>query len=242
MRTLLAAISMLSILPLGKFCPNEKELKRSLNLFPVAGVIFGAIVYGIAYGAVYGLPPVAAAAVLTLLPEVLTKGFHLDGLADTADGFLSGRPREKKLAIMRDSRIGSMGVLAIVAVLGLKFAFFASLPLLMLPVAAAVAMALSRSGILWYVAMSRYARPSGLGKLWFSGKPWVGLGLALLIPAAIGYGFFGMRGLVLSALLVALAALWSQMTDMVIGGATGDTIGCFVELAELLVLVVIYYL
>lgn len=91
MRTFLAAVSMLSALPLGRFCPTETELRRSLNLFPAAGLLFGALFYGIGWCLAGYCAPLPAAMLLALLPEALTKGLHLDGLADTADGFLSGR-------------------------------------------------------------------------------------------------------------------------------------------------------
>ena len=236
MRTLLAAVSMLSIVPLGRFCPTEPELRRSQNLFPVAGALFGALFYGIALLLMRFCPALPAVLLLVLLPEALTKGLHLDGLADTADGFLSGRSRERKLEIMRDSRTGSMGVAAIFALLGMKFALFASLPAAVLPAAAGLMMLAGRSGIVFYIAMSRYARPDGLGAIWFRSKPVAGVVLALLLSSCAGWWFFGAAGASLSVFLVLFAFLWSRVTKRVIGGATGDTIGCCEELCELLTL------
>ena len=187
MRTFLAAVSMLSALPLGRFCPTETELRRSLNLFPAAGLLFGALFYGIGWCLAGYCAPLPAAMLLALLPEALTKGLHLVGLAVTADGFLSGRSRERKLEIMRDSRTGSMGVAAIFALLGMKFALFASLP------------------------------PE-------------------LLPAAAGWFFFGVPGCFAGLALAVFAFVWSRITKRVIGGATGDTIGCCEELSELLIL------
>ena len=236
MRTLLAAVSMLSALPLGRFCPTEDELRRSLNLFPVVGVLFGALFYGIAWLLAAYVPPLPAAMLLALLPEALTKGLHLDGLADTADGFLSGRSRERKLEIMRDSRTGTMGVAAIFALLGMKFALFASLPAERLAAAAGLMMLGGRCGIVLYNAMSRYARPNGLGAIWFRSKPVAGVVLALCFPSVAGWVFFGIPGAFAGLLLLVFAFLWSRMTKWVIGGATGDTIGCCEELCELLIL------
>lgn len=236
MRTLLAAVSMLSALPLGRFCPAEEELRRSLNLFPVVGALFGALFYGIAWLLAAYVPPLPAAMLLALLTEALTKGLHLDGLADTADGFLSGRSRERKLEIMRDSRTGTMGVAAIFALLGMKFALFASLPAALLPAAAGLMMLGGRSGVVLHIAMSRYARPEGMGAIWFRSKPVVGIFLALLLPVGGGWWFLGVPGASIGLLLPAFAFLWSRITAKVIGGATGDTIGCCEELCELLAL------
>lgn len=236
MRTFLAALSMLSVIPLGKFCPTEAELRRSQNWFPVVGALFGALFYGIGWLFATYFPPFPAAMLLALLPEVLTKGLHLDGVADTADGFLSGRTRERKLEIMRDSRTGTMGVAAIFALLGLKFALFASLPATLLPAAAALMMLGGRSGIVLYTGISRYARKDGMGAIWFHKKPVTGFVLALLLPTVAGWWLFGIPGLFGGVLLLAFAFLWSRITKRVIGGATGDTIGCCEELCELLIL------
>lgn len=156
--------------------------------------------------------------------------------ADTADGFLSGRSRERKLEIMRDSRTGSMGVAAIFALLGMKFALFASLPPELLPAAAGLMMLGGRSGIVLYIGMSRYARPDGMGAIWYREKPFAGILLALLLPSAAGWFFFGVPGCFAGLALTVFAFVWSRITKQVIGGATGDTIGCCEELSELLIL------
>jgi len=228
---------MLSALPLGRFRPTEEELRRSQNLFPVAGLIFGAIFYGVALLLAAFCAPLPAAMLLALLPEALTKGFHLDGLADTSDGFLSGRPLERKLEIMHDSRIGTMGVAAIVALLGMKFALFASFPAERLAAAAGLMMLGGRCGVVLYIAMSRCARPNGMGAIWFRPpKPVAGIVLALLLPSVAGWFFFGIPGVFAGPLLLLFAFLWSRITAWVIHGATGDTIGCCEELGELLIL------
>lgn len=239
MRTLLAAVSMLSVVPLGNFRPTEDELRRSQNLFPVVGALFGALFYGIAWILAAYCPPLPAAMLLALLPEALTKGLHLDGLADTADGFLSGRSRERKLEIMRDSRTGTMGVAAVFALLGMKFALFASLPAALLPAAAGMMMLGGRSGAVFHIAFSRYARPDGLGAIWFRSRPAAGFVLALLLPSLAGWMFFGIPGTFAGLALLGFAFSWSRITARVIGGATGDTIGCCEELCELLVLVLV---
>ena len=164
MRPFLAALSMLSCIPTGRFQPTEKDIMRSIHFFPAAGILFGAMFYALAWLFANYLPHPAAAMLLTLLPEFLTKGFHLDGLADTADGFMSSRPKERKLEIMRDSRIGTMGVFAIVALLGMKFALFGSMTAMVAP-AAALMMLNGRCAMVLYIGMSRYARPEGLGAL-----------------------------------------------------------------------------
>ena len=219
MRPLLAAIGTLSVIPLGKFNPTERDLERAANFFPVAGLLFALIAFPFSCLAARHFAPLAAAMTLALLPELFTKGFHLDGLADTADGFLSSRPRERKLEIMRDSHIGTMGVLAIVMLLGFKFALLASMN--------RPAMAL---------AVSSYARKDGMGAIWFRRKPVAGWVLGFLFACGIGFGCFGLPGAAAGAAVLIFALAWSRITRTVIGGATGDTIGACEELAERLTL------
>ncbi|MBO5762592.1 MAG: adenosylcobinamide-GDP ribazoletransferase [Lentisphaeria bacterium] len=228
----LAAVSVLSRLPAGNFAMDEKRLGRSLSCFAWVGAFFGILLCGAALGVQAVFPPMVAALVLTLLPEVLTGGFHLDGLADTADGFLSARSRERKLEIMRDSRIGSMGVLALIGLLGMKFVCFLSLPAVLVPLAAGWMMLNGRCGMVYHIASSRYARPEGMGGIWFRQKKFwsifwafTGSGAVIwLLPAALP-----------GAILVLIfALLWSWVCRRVIGGATGDTIGACEECSEML--------
>ena len=238
MRTFLAALSFLSILPVGNFLPTEDEMRRMADFYPAAGLVLGALLWGAGWGCCRYFPPLAAAALLTFFSEVLTKGFHLDGLADTADGFLSGRSRERKLEIMHDSRIGTMGVGAIVCCLGLKFACFASLPPVLMPAAGALMMVSGRWGMVCHIAMSRYAREDGLGRICFERKPIFGVVSGALLTAALGVFFFGLRAPVVSGLFPVMFG-WSRLTRRVIGGATGDTIGCAEELSEVLTLLLL---
>ena len=231
-RPLLAAFTLLTVVPAGKFCPSTDEVRRSITFFPLVGLALGALFYGI--GLIVG-DNFTAIALLTLLPECCTKGFHLDGLADTADGFLSGRDRARKLEIMRDSRIGTMGVLAVVALLLAKFAALRDLEAAGL--AAGLMLLNGRVGVLFHIATSRYARPDGLGKIWFEGpKPWTGMALGLALAFGLGWRFAGTAGLAAAGAAVIFPMLWIVVTRHVIGGATGDTVGACEEMTELVTL------
>ncbi len=233
MKPFLAALSMLTICPLGSFCPTEDQLKKSLNYFPWVGLLMGIVSFLILKGCVWAFPHIVAALCATLLPEILTKCFHLDGVADTADAFLSGRDQTRKLEIMRDSHIGTMGVFAIVAVLGAKFAFYASISSLYLPLIAGCAALVGRCGMLLYISMSQYARKTGLGALWFGFNPWVGLIVLKVLICVVAYFLYDVHGIAFMLAVLLFAWIWKWITKSVIGGATGDTIGCFEELSEL---------
>lgn len=228
-RAFFAAFTLLTVVPAGKFCPSTEEVRRSVTFFPAVGLALGALFYGIGLIAGDGF---TAAVLLTVLPEFCTKGFHLDGLADTADGFLSGRDRARKLEIMRDSRIGTMGVLAVVALLLAKFGAFCDSDDAAL--AAGLMLLNGRVGMLFHIAASRYARPDGLGKIWFEGaKPWAGMFFGAALAGGLGWYFADCAGLAAAASAVIFPLLWSWVTRRVIGGATGDTIGACEEMTEL---------
>src|SRR5579883_3399555 len=125
---LITAAAFLTRLPLRAPPPLPGALARASWVFPVIGAGIG-IVGGLAYvvAASLGLPVLAAALIAIGATVLLTGGLHEDGLADVADGFGGGADRAAKLAIMRDSRSGAFGVLAVVLSVGLRAAALASL-------------------------------------------------------------------------------------------------------------------
>ena len=240
MRTLLAALSMLTSFPVGKnFVPTEEEIRRTPFCFPLVGIGIGLILALIGQGILLVVPHFAAAALLTFLSELPTLAFHLDGLADTADGFLSSRSRERILEIMHDSRIGTMGVLAIAAWSLIKFSAFAVLPEKFIP-AALFFMALNgRCAMVYHLLSSRYARAEGLGRLVFERKPVSGAVLSLLCSFGLMYAVFPPVCLIVPGAVLVFGSLWSFCTWKLIGGGTGDTLGAAEELSEILTLLLL---
>ena len=125
---LLAALRFLTILPLpGGGAADERTLGRATGWYPLAGLVVGAILAGGWLLALRLWSASAAAAAGVILWAIVTRGFHLDGLADTFDGIGGGATRERRLAIMKDSRVGVFGVLAVALCLLGKYAFLAEL-------------------------------------------------------------------------------------------------------------------
>lgn len=114
---------LLTRLPAGKSVSlDNSTVARAAWIFPVVGLLVGATGGGVFMLASHLGLGIASAALLAMGTQVLLTGaLHEDGLADTADGFGGGRGRERKLEIMRDSRIGTYGVVALVLVLSLRF-------------------------------------------------------------------------------------------------------------------------
>lgn len=245
MKRFFAAIRFLTILPVPNgWSGDEKTLARSIFFFPLAGLAIGLIAAAFDYAVGRALP-LLPASVLTILVLIgLSGGLHMDGLADTADGFFSARPRAKMMEIMRDSRTGVMGVLAVVFVVLLKVTLLAVMVtssrwvlILLMPLA-------GRAAVVLLMTSLPYARPEGgLATLFAGSRSWLhGLwawGLMFVLSGWLAQGL-GLAAAILALILTALFILYNRSK---IGGYTGDTLGAVCELAEMapLLAAVVYY-
>lgn len=234
MRRFLAALTFLTVIPAPGFVAAERDIEGCKPAIPLVGLLVGALAAVAAWLLLQAFPQTVAAVALVLLMEGLSKGFHLDGLADTADGFLSSRPKERILEIMHDSHIGTMGVLAIFAALGLRAAAFQAVPALALPLIAGLCALGGRCLMPLHIQTSRYAREAGLGAIMFRRRSWLVCLWAAGVWLAAAWFALGWLGLTAAATLLVLPFAWSGYTKLKIGGATGDTIGACEELAETL--------
>jgi adenosylcobinamide-GDP ribazoletransferase len=231
LRALASAILFLTRIPLPALPLDERDFARGAGFFAWVGVLIALPLYA-ASRLTTSLGAPLAALITVALWVLITGGLHLDGLADSIDGLSGGRgDRARTLEIMRDSRIGSHGALALVLVIGLKWAaleraLVIGQPLwLMAPVAARFACTLLLLGF-------PYARASGLG------SPFVGLPrVPVLLTAA---GAIGVTAVLLGplslvpALVAGLCALGVGLRmNGLLGGLTGDVYGAAIELAEL---------
>lgn len=230
------AIAFLTILParLPAELPAD-GLRRSAGFFPLAGWLIGAVLAGCAWAFVrVGLPPLVSAVLLVACGAWLTRGLHLDGLADLLDGLGGGQTPERRLAIMKDSATGAFGVIGLVLLLVLKAACLASLvanggepfffALFAAPIAARWAMVTLACG-------TQYPRASGTGHA-FVGKVGLGelaLGGLLLTPLIWWNWSAGL--IILGAAM--LPAFWLRFkATKALGGVTGDVLGASCELGE----------
>lgn len=240
MKPFFAAMQFLTAIPIpASFGGTEKDLERSIYFFPAAGLVLGALLAALDAGLGSILPVLPASAIVVLALILMTGGFHLDGLADTADGFMSSRPRERVLEIMKDSRTGPMGVIAVVSVLVLKVALLSSVTGSVRPALIILMPVAGRSAMVMVMGALPYARPEGgLGSVFMRGRSssWVIWGLFFLIAAGLtAAGWLGFAAAISAALMTALAAVY---TNHKIGGITGDTIGATCEVVELVPLLV----
>lgn len=232
-----AALRFLSVIPLsGNFGTSKEELGRAVPFFPLVGLLFSCIALPLAWGLSQILPPAVTGVLVVFILLSFSGGLHLDGLADTADGFFSARPRERILEIMRDSATGAMGVIALVLLLSLKVSCLASmkeqlfLAIFLMPLA-------GRSAILLLMALLPYARPEGgLGSLFknsFATKQARLRALAaLLLFIGISWMAAGPQGILAVFAVLLITGIFALFCRQKIGGVTGDTLGAACELAE----------
>jgi adenosylcobinamide-GDP ribazoletransferase len=207
--------------------------------WPVVGAVLGAIGAGVAGLALWlGLTPGVAAVLVLVAGAMLTGGLHEDGLSDTADGLFGGWTRERRLEIMKDSRVGSYGVLALVLVTLARWSALASV-LAAGGLWALVAVgALSRAPM--GVVMSALPNARGAGLSHATGRPSGGVALiGAALAVACAFLFAGWAALPMLA-LVALTTVWlARSARARIGGQTGDILGAAQQLAEAAALAVL---
>ncbi len=229
------AIQFLTIFPIPEArSVNEEDFRRSVAFYPLVGMALGSGL-GLLQWGLTRILPVMPASILSLAAYSLTTGFlHLDGLMDLADGIGSRKPRHEALKIMRDSRVGSMGVVAGILIMVGKFVALSSLspgrlgPFVVIP-------GLSRWAMVLAMTSAPYARSGepGIGSmyamhisriaLWGSSLTAV-LGAFLLLPVAEAVGVLALT------LAVTLAMVWFARRRL--GGMTGDVYGALNELVE----------
>jgi adenosylcobinamide-GDP ribazoletransferase len=233
----LGAIGFLTSIPLPKgWADNDSALVKTLAFFPLVGLLIGALLalVGSLSGWIWGNWVGAMAVVVTW--GIVSGGLHLDGLSDTFDGMMSWRPRERKLEIMRDSRVGVMGVLALVAVFGLKVALLAQSEARLWLWALLLAPVCGRWAMCYGVCSYPSARSDGLGAQVQAEAGFGQLRVATIIALLLALLLTGLQGLIALA-LVWLAARWlARWWTRELGGLTGDTYGALCEIAEVVAL------
>ncbi len=217
------------------------DLRDSVPVFPLVGLLVG-LTAGLAYAAAIfvGLPPVIAALLAVAVQMLITGALHEDGLADVCDGFGGAPTRERKLEIMRDSRLGSYGAIGLMFGLALRVAAIAHLAGPGMVAAGLVAAAvLSRAAMPMAMTLLPQARAEGLaaaaGRPSFS-RALLGLGIGVLMVFLCLSPFEGLAVLIAGAVaaLAFLTLAWRQL-----GGITGDVLGGLQQIVEIACLLTI---
>jgi adenosylcobinamide-GDP ribazoletransferase len=243
-KALADAIRFLTVIPL----PHRRKGKngdrydpsRALAAYPWAGLLVGVVVCAAVWTGSLILGVGGAAVVALIAKIVVTGGLHLDGVADLGDGMGGGRNPERRLEIMRDSRIGSFGVLAIISVLALQTVLLRELfhgssfpdrPFEALALLALIPV-ISRGVVPLYVRTFPSARRSGTGSAAQSSAGWGIVAIALGGTVIIAGLFGGIGGLAVAAVTALLLFIPAAVISRSLGGLTGDVYGALIEFGE----------
>lgn len=242
-----AAAIFLTRIPIGfgKAWPADLN-RRATAWFPLIGALVG-LVGGLVFwfGIGLGLPALAAAFLAVTAQILITGGFHEDGLADTADGFGGGKDRDAKLTIMRDSRVGTFGALALIVAIGLRASALASLVVLggigalgVLVAAGAISRAPSVAIAHWLPP----ARNDGLSAEHGLPPPWAVVtsgitSFVALVVLLVSAGWLAAIAVLILVPSVSAAVAW--LSKRQIGGQTGDVLGASQQISEITVLLAV---
>ena len=244
MNGLFAAIGFLTIIPIPR--EGEGALAWARMWFPVVGLGIGAPLAGFDYVlregfwtlTDVGFPSLLLAALLITFLVVITRGLHLDGFMDTCDALFGGDTAERRLEIMRDSRVGSFAVAGAACLFLISFAAIVSLwppgrfwALLLIP-------CLSRWAMVVTMAAFPYARgEGGLGSAFLQSGTGMQTFIATVLAVAAAVVFAGATGVVLLVVAGAVALIVGRIATSRLGGVTGDVYGAVNELAMMAMLV-----
>jgi adenosylcobinamide-GDP ribazoletransferase len=235
-RLFICALQLMTRLPTPRLCDFQPDwIARSSPYYTVVGWIVGGVSAVVLLAASRLWPGLPAAIIAVAAGLLVTGGFHEDGLADTADGLGGGQTAARRLEIMKDSRVGSYGVLALWSVLSLKASLLGGLSPARAAVALILAHGLARAFAVVIMASLSYAgdpaaaklKPAPMGVRRMEAVIAVALGLAPLFVFLPVVNVAA--GLVLATCAVALL---SFLAHRLVGGFTGDILGAAQQLAE----------
>ncbi len=231
-----SAFALLTRLPVPD---HQGTGARSVWAWPVVGAALGALAAGIAALALaLGLTPGVAAALVLASGAMLTGGLHEDGLSDTADGLFGGWTRDRRLEIMKDSRVGSYGVLALVLVTLARWSALATILAAGSLWGLVAVAALSRAPMGLVMAALPNARGAGLSHA--TGRPASRDALAgAALAGTLALIFAGWAVLPMLALVAVVTLALARTARARIGGQTGDILGACQQLAEAAALAVL---
>jgi len=237
----LQALSFLTILPAGQPpFPEEKGLARSMAFFPLVGLLIG-LLLAIAYFLLSFLFSTSLVLWFALgCLVLLTRGFHLDGFADTIDGFAAGGPKEKILEVMKDSRIGAFGVVGLILLIGAKYLALEQLVGSSIPRSLIFMTVMGRNSMVWVCYRSPYARSGGgLAKPFAENLTTREMIISSASAFGIGLLLWGLDGIAVFLGIGLFSLAFRLFFLKKLNGVTGDILGAANELSELLCLILL---
>lgn len=230
---LLIALQFLTIVRVKHDLPfSETALGRASVFFPPIGLLLGLTVWGMDLILRLLIPLPFVNGVIVFALAFLSRGLHLDGLADSVDGLLGSQERERSLEIMKDSAIGTFGALAVIAAVSLKLRALDLLTGSYRGPALLLSPMLGRWACVVMAYSSRPARTEGLGATFVRGVQFREFALASVLTLAIVFASLEVLGLLVFLPLAAIIVVFTLYCHRRLGGVTGDTLGALGEMIE----------
>lgn len=232
-----SALRTITIIPF--FGKDTSDFATSLYWFPVIGIILGGLIYTPLYyyqQFIGNFWPELCAFIIIAYSIFITRGFHLDGVADWADGFWGGHTRERVLEIMKDSLLGTFGVLALISLILFKWILLVKIVEMDLILFLVASFTISRCCQVELATTYSYARSNGTAASIVKNSNCTHRLVGLLLGAAICFVIYQTNGLILLALGFIFTHIFAYWCKKRINGITGDLIGACSELTELVVL------
>ncbi|MBR5377087.1 MAG: adenosylcobinamide-GDP ribazoletransferase [Lachnospiraceae bacterium] len=240
-KTIAAAFSMFSIIPMPQSDFDDRNNKYMLAVFPVVGAVQGVLLWGMyALCTRLSIHHILRCALLFATPIIYTGGIHLDGFMDTFDALAARQDKEKSLKIMSDPHIGAFAVIALAVYCILGFSLWCSMDVFD-PVYFILISMLSRSLAGYAMLTFTPAKNSGLASFFSkAGSRSASGAIAVLITIFIGIALFmkGVRGMMILAAALTMLLIYYLTAKKRFGGITGDLSGWFLSVSELLMLAI----
>ena len=239
---LLVALQFLTRIPMPKnLNPSIDDMGKSGRYIPLVGAILGSLCYAIFQACIYaGISGTISICIAIVTGMLLTGGFHEDGLADTFDGFGGAFDSKRKLEIMKDSRIGTYGTLAVISILALRFLTLKEVPNIHMYAAFVIPFMIGRLSSIVIIPHTKYSSIDSLSK----SKPVIeGIGSRhYIIPAlytcALCFFLVGpLHTSIIFLISIVIGALLRLVSKRQIEGITGDVLGAINVLIEVSVLI-----
>lgn len=218
-----------------------EDFGKSVIMFPFVGLVIGLAMYLFYYILTPFFPNSLLILLVVTFEFLFTGGLHADGFMDTCDGLFSGRERERKLEIMKDSRIGSNGVVGFVFLTLLKWQLLQFVPTQYITYVLIFLPFLSRYSLCLSITQYPYARPMGMGKAFADFAPKNTTTFTTVLAILLGL-YFGWKYLILLGVTILINMILNRYITKQLGGVTGDTYGFVVENTEVLLLFVTYFM
>ncbi len=217
---------------------KEEDFAKAIIYFPLVGLVIGVINAGAYYLFSQIFSTLISVVMVTLVNVLLTGALHIDGLADTCDGIFSARKKERMLEIMKDSRLGTNGAVAIFFDFSFRIALLSSLSDKNIIIALVISNAISRTMLVFSCYAFKYARPEGgMGNLFIGKVSKDKVLIGYILGTLISIVLLSYIGPILMLSCTAFIWLFNKYITSKIDGITGDILGASNELGEIFILI-----